>query len=1187
MRKVVYGLVGLVVFIALVAVAALLIVPGLIDWNPYKDRIVAEARDLLGRDLQVDGRIGFTILPAPALSVGQVKIANIDGGTAPHMAEVEALRVRVALLPLIGGSIEVEAVSLVEPSLVLEILADGRRNWIFATSSETGTADAATDGTAQPSDEGFFQISQARIESFSVTGGTLVYRDARTGREERVEDLEAAIAAESLIGPVTATGAAKARGVAIDFDFGLGRVVRSGAIPFNVTFDMPEAEARIQTAGSLSNQPDTMRLRAQVKAEGADFGRLLGQIDGTGESKGGPLAQPFLLEAEITGDEALLEGKELTLRLGEASLAGNFAAKTGASPELSLDLRAGRIDLDAFLASSGESDESEATGTVRNPPDQTGPTKGPAPNAWSPPNNLRVDLALLVEGAVYRGQALRQITLEAALDDGVLTIDRARAQLPAGSELSLTATAAFTEGTPSYDALVTLTSENVRSLAEWLGADLSAVPSSRLRRFDFSGRIHGDAAQLNLADLAVTLDLTKITGGLVAALRDRPGLGIGLAIDSVNLDAYLPVPSLQTADGAPSGDAGVGTDEDAPAEPPVLAWLDLFDANLDLRLGSLTTGGTKLANLKLDGTWRDGALTVREASIGELAGGRADFAGRVEAFESPPRVDGTLDLRVSDPLRLAKAVGLEPATLGRLGPFGLTTALRGSFDSLSLDSELTALDGRFGFTGTLEPAARPLAFDMAVTARHPDLAGLLAALDVEPRLGAGLGGLDLKGRVAGTPLAFAVSDLIGTAGPLDVKGGLSADFAGPAAAVREVDLDLHLVHDDLGGLAEALGGPPPAGRDLGSVDLRAKLTGDHLRPALGDLAGRLGPVVLTSGTFGADLSGDRPKVDADLEANTLPLAALAAPAAGGRTKDKNSSRRRWSTEPIDLAALRAFDGSFDIRAKLLTHDKLRIEDARIEAALADGLFDLRRLTGTLAGGALQVSGKVTAGSPVTAGFAVTAIEVDAKPLLKALADFNRLSGPVTLEGQFSSEGGSEAQLVAGLTGSATVEGKLRAKTKSEERVGALALGLLGAEVKKVENLSQATLLLFSSFADTPADLTGSFTAANGVIRTEDLRLVGRGARINTRGQARLPAWNLDATSVVFDDEQPNKPTLTLRLEGPLDDPTVKVVGLTRQRREEAPAPEQPATEEVLPGVTVPEDLKPEDVIKNLLKGLGN
>lgn len=1180
MRWVVYGLVGLVVVLA----AAVLVLPGLIDWNPYKDRIVAEARDLLGRDLRIDGRIGFTVLPAPTLSVGQVKIANIEGGSRPHMAEAEALRVRVALLPLFSRTIQVESVTLVEPDVALEVLADGRRNWDFAGAAAPGAAGG--EGVAAAQDEGFFRISEVRIERFSVTGGRLTYSDARDGTRESIERIEAVVAAESLAGPFTARGGASIRGQAVDFDLGLGRMVRSGAMPFNATLALPEADAEVRAAGSLSNQPDAVRLRAQVEAEGTDLSRLLRRLKGAEDSDGDVLARPFLLEAEVAGDETLLEGKNLTVRLGELSLAGGFAARFGEPLELAIDLRAGRIDLDALLASGAS--PSDAADGGRAPSGDPARPAGFGLAGLSLPDDLRLDLALFVEGAVYRGQPLRQIAMEAKLDGGRLDVSKAEAQLPAGSEFKLTGGLALVDGAPGYDARVSLTSDNARGLAEWLGADLSSVPSSRLRRLDFSGRVHGDAAQLTLADMTVRLDLSRITGGLVAALRERPGLGIGLAVDSINLDAYLPELAGAAAAGQAAEGAGSGEAEPGAAGAPDLAWLDRFDANLDLRLGSLTTGGARLADLKLDATWRDGALTVREASIGELAGGRAHFAGRVNALATPPNVDGTLDLRVSDPLRLAKAVDLDPAALGRLGAFGLTAGLRGSLESLTLDSELTAHEGRFGFSGTLAPSARPMTFDLGVTARHPDLARLAAALDLGPRLGTGLGGLDLKGRVAGTPLSFTVSDLLGTAGPLAVKGRLSADLTGPDTALEGLDLDLHLVHGDLAGLGTALGAPLAAGPGLGPVDLRAKLTGDHLRPALGGLAGRLGPVTLTAGTLGADLSGDRPRIDADIDAGTLPLAALGAAGAGeGGGGGQGGPRRRWSTQPIDLAALRAADGTFDIRAQRLTHDKLVIETARIEAELADGVLDLRRLTGTLAGGALQVSGKLAAGSPVTAGFAVTAIEVEAKPLLKALADFNRLSGPVTLEAQFSTEGDSEARLVAGLNGGGRIEGKLEAKSKSEERVGALALGLLGAEVKKVENLSQATLLLFSAFADTPADLTGSFTATNGVVRTEDLRLEGRGARIATRGQAHLPAWNLDATSVLFGAERPDKPSLTLRFEGPLDDPEVKVVGLRRQRPDEQPAPDQPKTKEILPGVTVPKDLKPEEVIKNLLKGLGN
>ena len=120
-----------------VAGIAVLVGPGLIDWNTYKSDIQAQFRGVTGRDIRINGDISLTILPAPALIAHDVSLANIDGAQAKNMLQLKSLEVRVALAPLLGGQVKVERIKLVNPILELEALADGRRNWIFADAGIT------------------------------------------------------------------------------------------------------------------------------------------------------------------------------------------------------------------------------------------------------------------------------------------------------------------------------------------------------------------------------------------------------------------------------------------------------------------------------------------------------------------------------------------------------------------------------------------------------------------------------------------------------------------------------------------------------------------------------------------------------------------------------------------------------------------------------------------------------------------------------------------------------------------------------------------------------------------------------------------------------------------------------------------------------------------------------------------
>ncbi|MDH3968427.1 MAG: AsmA family protein [Rhodospirillales bacterium] len=1110
MKIFLYGLFGLIVLV----VAAALIGPGLVDWNAHKDRLAAEVRKATGRDLMIDGDVHLAVLPAPALSADRVRFANVAGGSEPTMAELRELRVRIALLPLLVGRMQVESVSLVEPKILLEILADGRRNWEFNTEAP----EAEGLGGPGESDPEQGMSGQIQLDSFTIESGTLIYRDVSSGREERIESLDAQVVAESLAGPFTARGDAELRGVETGFELAIGRLLRDGATPINLDLEWAAADTRIHLAGSLSNHPETLSYRGRVKGEGGDLSAALRMFSaGRTGALPVPLQQPFAVETEFSGDLAQVKGSELRLRLGETRLEGDALLELGPTPDLSVSLSTTRIDLDLLLSQAEPAVEQAAKPTSPAP---AGIKAGQGEAArFELPEDVRVGLELAVEGVVYRGQAVRQIRFDAALKDGRATIGRARALLPGGSDLSVNGVLSSEGGRPRFQGRLEATSDNLRGLVAWLGGSLGAVPADRLRRMSFSGLIDATAEQVSVDEIDLRVDLSRATGGVVAALRQRLGLGIGLALDTLNLDAYLPAekgaPKSGAGAAAQQAGSGAGSGDGSGAGP--LALLDRVDANLDLRVGNLAWKGETAKDLRLSGTLQDGSLVLREAGIGEIAGSRAGFSGTVSGLATGAAVDGELEFEVTRPRRLAKALGIDPASLARLGRFTVKSAVKGSPDDLSFDSELAALGGSFGFAGTARPTARPLAFDVAVTARHPDLAGLVAALGGPKDLKPDLGALDLKGQVAGTPLDLTVSQLSGKLGGTDLSGRISADLSGP-----------------------------------------------------------------------------KPVLEAALATGELSLAELFAPAAdrkqpgsGGGAK---AAKPRWSEAPIDLAGLHALNAELALTARALLLDDLRLEDAALQAVLHDGVLDLKRLTGTLHGGAVRLAGKLEATKRLKAGLALTAQAVELGPLLREQADFKRVSGPVDLTADLTTAGASEAELIAALAGTGNLKGTLTYKPKKKEQLGALALNILGAKVKEVRGVADATTMLLGSFAGGPAALSGTFTVKDGVVVTEDTQIDGRDARALTRARADLPKWRLDSRTEVFRAADPKTPYLTARLKGPLDEPDVKIGGQAFQRKAPAPASaggDQPQSEPAPDAPPPPRKVKPKDLIKDLLESLGN
>ena len=145
-------LIGITAVLGL-ALVAILVVPSFLDWNAYKSVIAESVREATGRDLRIDGDVDLALLPTPRLAVGGLRLANFSGASTPDMVRLKSLRASVVWSALLEGRIEIDSVTLVEPEIDLEILADGRANWSFAApgaNASVGQAGSASPAGAAP-----------------------------------------------------------------------------------------------------------------------------------------------------------------------------------------------------------------------------------------------------------------------------------------------------------------------------------------------------------------------------------------------------------------------------------------------------------------------------------------------------------------------------------------------------------------------------------------------------------------------------------------------------------------------------------------------------------------------------------------------------------------------------------------------------------------------------------------------------------------------------------------------------------------------------------------------------------------------------------------------------------------------------------------------------------------------------
>ena len=169
MKKLIKWLLGIVAFLAVLVVLAIILLPMFFDPNEHKPRIQQMAAESIGREVTLNGPIEWSVFPWIAINLKDVTVANEAGFKGDYLAQVQ-------LLPLLKKQIQIGQVELQQPNINLQVAQSGNSNWqsivehIDQSSSDTTTS---SDSTA------------LEIRGISISDGSLSYADG--GADLRVQ----------------------------------------------------------------------------------------------------------------------------------------------------------------------------------------------------------------------------------------------------------------------------------------------------------------------------------------------------------------------------------------------------------------------------------------------------------------------------------------------------------------------------------------------------------------------------------------------------------------------------------------------------------------------------------------------------------------------------------------------------------------------------------------------------------------------------------------------------------------------------------------------------------------------------------------------------------------------------------------------------------------------------------------
>jgi uncharacterized protein involved in outer membrane biogenesis len=409
-----------IVGIALASLIALLVLVLLLlanmDWNRAKPWISDKVSTATGRTFSIDGDLSLNwqwpaeeegwhrFIPWPTLHAEKIMLGNAEWATiGPTMASIRQIDMLLNPLTLLGKTIRIESLTVMQPRLILETDKKDGNNWTFPIMQEESKG-----GSGWQLDLRNLTIKQGMVRYVDpVKQADITARVGTSGDGTMTWKLSGEFNDEKLSGNGKTGGLLALRDKGIRYPF--EALVRVG-------------ETTITANGSLTNPAHPSAMDLELKILGASMADLF------------PISGLLLPETPKFSTEGRVIG---TLKPGSIHLRyENFKGKVGSSdiggtleflqkeprPLLRGDVVSNRLnfkDLGAIVG-AGDGKKKQKEGEIKQPPDKMLPVSPFKTERWD-----KIDVAVQFTGKeIIRGETLPLDNLHAnvRMDNGLLSL---------------------------------------------------------------------------------------------------------------------------------------------------------------------------------------------------------------------------------------------------------------------------------------------------------------------------------------------------------------------------------------------------------------------------------------------------------------------------------------------------------------------------------------------------------------------------------------------------------------------------------------------------------------------------------------------------------------------------------------------------------------------------------------------
>jgi uncharacterized protein involved in outer membrane biogenesis len=1088
----------------ILALATALVGPLCVDWSRYRPEFEARASRLTGLEFHITGPIDARALPTPTLVMQGIEIAR---PAHPGNVRARALRIEFGLGALMRGEWRITDAVLEGPELDLGIDAGGQVDW------------------SKPKVR--FHPEGVSIERLHVRDGRVAFRDAASGLQLLLEQIEFRGELRSLSGPFKGEGSFVAAGQRFPYRVAAARIEDSG-IKVRLFVDpvnrLPMAEADMV----ISVDHGTPRFEGQLQ-----LARPVGRAASGSQS---PLTEPWRLAGRLKGSSsaAVLEQMEFQYGPDERAikLKGSAQFRFGADPRASLVFSATQLDLDR-IPSLSETDRRRPITAARMLSEAL---------VEALPLPIPATASIAVESLTLGAAALQRVSAEIESSAGRLEIRNLQFRAPGLSQVELSGALEGVSSGMRFSGPIRIEANDPRGFLAWI-ADRSDVP----QLIDGPLRVRGDASlsahSIAFEGLDVEVDHMHAAGRLAYRWgKGEPRVDAELTAPELDLDrlyalgvglvgdALLPRPregalslkigrALVLGIEARQADVTLRLDAQGLAVDHILV-ADFGGATVAIRgridTGSRAPGGG--ITLDMDARALDGVLALTQKYAPEMAEQIRRIAGRITPLTL------RASLAVDGGAASNRAAGAKFKIDGRAGAFRIA-ALADASDSNTFDIR--------NLKATILAATK---FSLVSRVETDDGAALLDVMRIAPFVSVDRGSGRFAVTAKGSPGGDLDLDISLTAGSLAASTKGKVRFA-PVAS-RWAELDVKVNNASIrsprpvapGGLPEIL----PV-----SVTTHVALAGDTVR--LTDLTGSVaGNAASGRLTFGIQ---QPMTVDGDLDLAAIDLPGAVATGVGvpvRPTGGGGDAGIAWPNEPFERM-IGPLTGQVRLSSKkVIFTPKIAARDFKGVLHFDDSRLGLQVSEATLAGG--RLSGELILLREPDGLIARSRLRLTGANAAELLPGEGAISGLLRLEMTAEGSGMSPLALMGSLEGGGTF-------TLEKARIARLDPRAFDVVVRAVDQgvaidtdrLRDRTDTALAGGALSIARAEGTITISAGQARLANSMEAERGVDLSIKGSVGLRESDIDARLVLTGLAVPGasrnaQPEIVVTIKGPMKAP---------------------------------------------------